>query len=411
MYKIAIIQFPGTNCEYEAYRAIKQAGMVPEFFRWNQPTAELAEFAGYFIPGGFSYEDRIRSGAIAARDPLMRALRQEADAGKPIIGICNGAQILVEAGFIPGLNGYALGASLAANERGYLNFWVHIKNEAAPGRCAFNNFKKGHVIRLPIAHGEGRYVIPQPLLDELIKNDQVPFRYCTADGEVKNEYPVNPNGAVYNIAGVCNPAGNVLALMPHPERTLQGAVAFASLKDFLEHGKAKPATSVLSYQPAPAVPGVYEQPKGTLEFLVDLIITDNEAETLQGALQRAGFKDVRVRRFTHWEVGLAPATAEPAVAQEIVAAGELFNSNKEQAYLNDRGVLTSQTYRLLVRDRDDFVGPGKCSILQHRFGLTSVAYVKRGVVWQVEAGEAAWQSILADNILYNPYAQEALTIS
>ena len=216
MFKVAIILFPGTNCHDESFRAIKKAGMQPEIFRWNDDFAKFKAFDGYFIAGGFSYEDRVRSGAIAARDPLMSVIKEEAAGGKPVIGICNGAQILVEAGLIPGLEANHLGASLAWNNHGYLNIWTRIKNESQPGSCAFNNFAQGYHFALPIAHGEGRFVVPQEILDQLIQNNQTVFRYCD-DGEVKDEFPINPNGSVYNLAGVCNPVGNVLALMPHPK--------------------------------------------------------------------------------------------------------------------------------------------------------------------------------------------------
>ncbi len=410
MYRIAVIQFPGTNCEYEAYRAVKRAGLTPQFFRWNQPLGELAAFDGYFIPGGFSYEDRIRSGAIAARDPLMHALRPQAEAGKPVLGICNGAQILVEAGFIPGLSSYHPGASLAANERGYLNFWVHIKNDVEPGRSAFNGFTRGHRIRLPIAHGEGRYVIPEELLRELEANGQTVFRYCNALGEVRNEYPVNPNGAVSNLAGVCNPVGNVLALMPHPERTPQGQVLFESLRVYLERGATVAVAKPLSFQAQPEPLVTYEKPMGTLEILVELIITDNEAETLAGALKQLGYGPVSVRRYTHWELGVAGGVA-PDLIQQIIDSGELLNTNKECAYVEDRSPLTPQAHTVLVRDRLDSVGQGKCRVLQHRFGFAQVTAIKRGVVWQVVAGEADWQRLFNEQVLWNPFAQEAQLIT
>ncbi len=415
MFKIAIILFPGTNCHEESFRAIKKAGMEPEYFRWNDDYEKLEIFAGYFIPGGFSYEDRVRSGAIAGCDPIMKVIKKEAEAprgaqggGKPVIGICNGAQILVELGLIPGLEGHHLGASLAWNNHGYLNIWVRVKNDVQPGRCAFNNYPEGHHFRLPIAHGEGRWVIPQEILDQLIVNGQCVFRYCDENGQIKNEYPINPNGAVYNLAGVCNPQGNVLALMPHPERTPDGQVIFESMRKYLEklpisnfQPPNNPQSLVLNHQL-----NEYKKPKDSIEFLVDLIITDNEAETLQVALDNLGYRQIKVSRLTHWEI--QSTDQSPEFIDQLIKSGEMLNTNKEIVYVNRQLKLKPKAHKLLVRYKDDFVGQNKLDTLNNRLNIKSVKSVKKGVLWQIECSEKEWQKILESNILYNPYSQEAL---
>ncbi|HOO54555.1 MAG TPA: phosphoribosylformylglycinamidine synthase subunit PurQ, partial [Methanothrix sp.] len=133
--KIAVVQFPGTNCEHETLVAARSAGLSGEIFRWNRPAEELSDFDGYLIPGGFSYQDRLRAGAIASKEPVMEALREEADRGKPIIGICNGFQILVESGLLPGLNG--VDVALASNvmvskgeivRRGFYCAWTNLRH-------------------------------------------------------------------------------------------------------------------------------------------------------------------------------------------------------------------------------------------------------------------------------------------
>lgn len=400
MFKIAIIIFPGTNCHEESFRAIFKAGLKPEFFRWNDDYDKLRQYDGYFIPGGFSYEDRVRSGAIAGRDPLMDVIKEEAARGKPVIGICNGAQILVESGLIPGCSGrfqigqYHLGAGLAWNNHGYLNIWTRIKNEAEPGRCAFNNFPLSHHFALPIAHGEGRWVIPEDLLRQLRENGQLVFRYCDENGEEKDEFPVNPNGAVYNLAGVCNLAGNVLALMPHPERTKDGLVIFESIKKYLENKEQRTKTEKLLE---------YQKPNDAIEFLVDLIITDNEAQTLETALRQLGYNNIKVKRFTHWEVVSIDQSKE--FIDELIKSGELLNTNKEIPYIKHRAKSKEQNYQLLVRYRDDFMGQGKLATLNNRLGFKQIKSVKQGVLWEIECSEADWQKILESNILANPYAQ------
>ena len=159
----------------------------------------------------------------------MKALKVEAEKGKPVLGICNGAQILVESGLIPGLDGNKLGMALARNKRikdgevldtGYYNAWVHMKCVVPKSRCMFTAaFEEHEIFRAPIAHGEGRFTTEIPdLLQKLNDNGQMVFRYCDAHGAMNDEFPTNPNGAQYNLAAVCNPAGNVMAIMPHLER-------------------------------------------------------------------------------------------------------------------------------------------------------------------------------------------------
>lgn len=216
---IAVILFPGINCEEETLLAVKSAGMNGEIVRWNS-NENLGKYNGYIIPGGFSYEDRIRAGVISAKDAIMLKIKEEAKRGKPVLGICNGAQVLVESGLIPGLKDkveMALAPNINPFVSGYYCTWVYIKNI---GSCIFNRlYKKNKVIAMPIAHGEGRFTtIDKSLLKELIKNNQIIFRYCDKNGNVKDEFPINPNGAMYNIAAISNKQGNVMAMMPHPER-------------------------------------------------------------------------------------------------------------------------------------------------------------------------------------------------
>ena len=207
MIKIAVILFPGTNCEEETIRMLKDCGMEGELFRWNRNYEELRKFDGYVIAGGFSYEDRGRSGLVASFDPIMNVIREEANKGKVVLGICNGAQILVETGLVPGFDDQKLSMCLAWNKRikdgevygDWVSKWTYMKMDIPRGRCAFNDFDENVILRVPIAHGEGRFVSNEKdLLERLIENEQTAFRYCDEEGNFIDEYPVNPNGAMLN---------------------------------------------------------------------------------------------------------------------------------------------------------------------------------------------------------------------
>lgn len=223
---VAVLQFPGVNCEAETLRALERAGLGGEVFRWTRPAAGLRDYPAYVLPGGFSYQDRVRAGALASKDALVEVLIEESARGKPVLGICNGAQILVEAGLVPGGAGVelALARNRMPRRSGYYARWVWVRVEASP--CVFTrHLPAGTLLPLPVAHGEGRFTGPAGRMESLARGGQTPLRYATPDGEPATEFPDNPNGAEASAAAVCNPDGHVLALMPHPERAVdRGAV-------------------------------------------------------------------------------------------------------------------------------------------------------------------------------------------
>lgn len=416
MKKIAVIQFPGSNCERESILALKRNGLDPVPFLWNQDYQHLEACDGYFIVGGFSYEDRSRAGVIASLDPVVRVLKRESEKGKPVLGICNGAQVLVETGLVPGAEDYVLAMALDANRRmqagqvtgtGFYNGWVDVKMTSQAMRCAFTgNFAAGEQMHIPVAHAEGRFVIPPQVLEQLRKNDQLPFVYVDIDGIASPDFPVNPNGSVENLAAVCNAAGNVMAMMPHPERTPNGDKIFASMRKYLQSAPAAIPTRMSL--PAPEFKlKDYNPPQDAREYVVDLIITDNEAVSVEQTLQRLGFQ-VKVHRQTHWELVFDSPPGE-TVQQELVDSGELFNSNKE--ILADKRPARIGQYQILVRHREGGVGQHKQKALRDWFGIKSLNGVKRGVLWTLEItseeNPQTLTEILKTHIFFNPFAHDA----
>jgi phosphoribosylformylglycinamidine synthase len=416
--KIAIIQFPGSNTERETFMACDRAGLQPVEFLWNHPFETLSNFDGYIIVGGFSYEDRSRAGAIAALDPIMKQIKIEANLGKPVLGICNGAQILVESGLVPGIENNRVSLALTNNKRvkkghvigvGYYNAWSNLKVSVPPERCAFTRkLKLEENINIPLAHGEGRFVLSEQLLEKIVENNQAVYLYCDERGRVVDEFPINPNGSTYNLAAVCNPAGNVMAMMPHPERTTNGDPIFSSMKDFIENNN--PTTShtldhdSTSYEIAP-----YRGVKNVEQWVVDMIITDNDAISVQSALVSLGY-DISLTRQTHWEIESSNYLG--SVMKKIEASGELYNSNKE--FISN--VLTKKnTKSFLVRQKEDVLGKLKLQTLKEKFEINEISNIKRGVIWNLTVNGGNFESVIAQiletHILYNPLTYECYEIS
>jgi phosphoribosylformylglycinamidine synthase subunit PurQ / glutaminase len=214
--KFAIVVFPGSNCDHDAYHAARHVLGHDAEFLWHKETS-LKGADVVILPGGFSHGDYLRTGAIARFSPVMTAVAEFARAGAPVLGICNGFQILLEAGLLPG-------AMLRNRDLKFHCEHVYVRVEQTDTPFTLRA-GTGQVLRIPIAHGEGNYYAEPDVLQELERTRRVIFRYCTAEGEVTGA--ANPNGAAANIAGICSPARNVVGLMPHPERACEAALGSA----------------------------------------------------------------------------------------------------------------------------------------------------------------------------------------
>jgi phosphoribosylformylglycinamidine synthase subunit PurQ / glutaminase len=207
MSKVAVIQYPGSNCDHDALEVLQKIEKMKTDLIWHNDL-KRDQYDAYVLPGGFSYGDYLRAGAIAATSPSLDVVREAIDENKPVLGICNGFQILVEAGLLPG-------AVLRNSGLRFVCTLTRLRVETT--RTPFTKLaEKGQTLRVPIAHGEGRYYLDKEQIQKLEMREQIVLRYVNEDNEPTEES--NPNGSVNNIAGICNENGNVMGLMPHPER-------------------------------------------------------------------------------------------------------------------------------------------------------------------------------------------------
>ena len=216
MMKFAVVVFPGSNCDHDAYYAVSHVlGQRAEFI-WHKDT-DLKGADAVILPGGFAHGDYLRTGAMARFSPIMREVQSFAARGGPVLGICNGFQVLLEAGLLPG-------AMLRNSGLKFLCQHVHVRVEQTDTPFT-SACRRGQVLRIPIAHGEGNYFAEPEVVARLEANRQIVFRYTSADGVVTSES--NPNGSAAAIAGLCNETRNVVGLMPHPERACEAALGSA----------------------------------------------------------------------------------------------------------------------------------------------------------------------------------------
>jgi phosphoribosylformylglycinamidine synthase len=226
--KVFILRAPGTNCDMETGGAFQKAGALSDAFHineWISNPSLIHQYQVLALPGGFSYGDDIGSGTVLGNEITRRLIGEISrfiEDGKLILGICNGFQVLVKTGFLPGLSGDpkkpTRQASLFTNDSArYEDRWVYLRKYS--DKCVFTKNFPQETVYLPVAHGEGKFITEdKETLGKIIANDQVVFRYCDAKGKPTHRYPLNPNGAMDNIAAICDTTGRIMGMMPHPER-------------------------------------------------------------------------------------------------------------------------------------------------------------------------------------------------
>jgi phosphoribosylformylglycinamidine synthase I len=217
--KFGIVVFPGSNCDHDAYRAAKHVMGQDAHFIWHKDSS-LGDADVIILPGGFSYGDYLRTGAIARFSPVMKEVIRFAKNGGTVIGICNGFQILLEAGMLPGV-------MLRNSSLKFVCRFIRLKVENVTTRFT-SECLQGEVLKIPVAHGEGNYFADNETIESLQEHSQIVFRYCSSSGEI--DEASNPNGSLLNIAGIINKEGNVMGMMPHPERAVESALGSADGK-------------------------------------------------------------------------------------------------------------------------------------------------------------------------------------
>jgi phosphoribosylformylglycinamidine synthase len=432
MARIAVLTFPGNNCEVETLRSLKKVGLSAEIFLWNRNPQELEGFDGVVVPGGFSFEDRGRSGVIAAQEPVIATLKKMAKNKKPILGICNGAQILVESGLILEISQEIPMLSLARNKRknekgeilgtGFYHSWraLGVTNPNTPFSRFDKNFSGKFTI--PLAHGEGRFTFPKEIEQEVREKNLVVFQYVNEQGVADEHYPTNPNGSFENAAAICNPAGNVLAIMPHPERAEDGLQIFESLKTFFDQGS--PADQLNNAKNIdfsfPQRAEKKEEVGNDITFFVRLKITDKAEKTFEKVVQKNFSSTAKLMRQVQWGISFdenISLAEKKSRAQKIIASHELLNSNKEAVVvkIEDEFFTTtggkfetctpqfSAENSFETRENEDFVGESKKLHFQHLFPDWKWKNISHGVVWTISEAE---KSTLINTPLFASFVGE-----
>ncbi|KTD63165.1 phosphoribosylformylglycinamidine synthase I (FGAM synthase I) [Legionella santicrucis] len=422
MIRIGLIQFPGSNCERETALAVKRAGMEPVEFLWNESLEKLRCLDGYILVGGFSYEDRSRAGIIAALDPVIQEIKAQSEQGKPVLGICNGAQILVESGLVPGLENHDIHMALTENKRivnrkiigtGFYNAWVHMRLSDKHQHNAFTrHLSSADLIHLPIAHAQGRFLMPDSLLNQIEEQGLNLFQYCNAEGTIIDNFPINPNGSAGNIAAITNQAGNVMAMMPHPERTVHGDPIFTSMRDYIKDRCPLNEPSQMAALPASKLPQKsqhFSKNPNNYQCLVKLIITDNQALTVQKTLRRLGLP-VTVNRFEHWEVDCDSLES----FESLKKTGLLYSDRKEREICLSE-FRSQNTSAYLVRPQEDLKGQQTLQTLKTHYTVPKINKINHGVLWQFTSAEVDITTlsdhILLTHIIGNPHAHECYNYS
>ncbi len=409
---LAVIAFPGNNCEIETRRAATRNGFQSEIIRWNQPK-KIGNFDAYVLPGGFSYEDRGRSGMIAAKQEIFNAIRTEAKKGKLVLGICNGAQMIVESGLISISSNedrrnplpFALAHNIRRDQNGkvlgtgFYNSWIYLKPKRKD--TAFTN-AVDTILHVPIAHGEGRFTTDDDdennnnsALYALKHGKNVAFRYADKNGNISENFPVTPNGSAFATAAIVNDEGTICAMMPHPERFFDkgdGDQVFISMKKWIEEKRSPNHIEISQLQFSTTSWEKYK-PLTTNSVCIEKkqIITDNEAFSVSETASKICGQKILLERSILYEI------TGNADRSKILESGLILNPNKEVIVKKSKPA--DNKYGVCYHEDDE--ADNLAEKLEKMFsGKFEVRILK---VWNLKnCSEENAEKILANNLLANP---------
>jgi len=412
MIRFAVIIFPGTTGESEAARAFRQNGMEAELVLWNDvgmlKGSRADDFDGFCLAGGMSFGDYGRGGIIAAQQPIVGVVRKEAAKGKVVLGIGNGAEILVESGMVPGYDNGAIACAVSnGTVGGSEGGWCSLRSVAPKNRSAFNRFAGG--LRLPMGQPQRHFVFGDAKgLETVSRNSQIVFRF----GKQGRGFATDPQNSE-SIAALCNPAGNVMAILPHPEQDPEGAgnPVFKSIREWIEGRSNSGYANLGLFQGKEAI-RPFES--ADIEFIVRPRSIDSEKQAVEMVLKEKGLP-TNLKRYAYWSVKLKPGKDGVGVAEKIVESGELANLNKGWVYVRI-GAKSYQFFEgrglreielnpagwLVVCDKENPIGKASMKKIQREVSA-EIDSMNYGTLWEVEkADEQAIYDIIRTKILYNP---------
>ncbi len=407
--KCAVIAFPGNNCETETARAAAKNGFDSQIFRWNQ----LEDFKAFnpdfiILPGGFSFEDRGRSGVLSSKEEIFDEIREFAKQGKIVLGICNGAQMIVESALIPAE--VALAKNVRRNEEGHVlgtgffNDWVYLTPERKD--TAFTKFLDKKVLHVPIAHGEGRFVSRDGETENKLEDGAlVALRYSTEQGEVSAKFPVTPNGSDFAVAAICNAEGTIMAMMPHPERffdSCDGDAVFQSVAKFIEAGLAPTEVVIGDFAHLP-IPKIHEfkKDKNKLYLEKKLIITDNECFSVKSGAEKICGEDIDLARTILFEI-----SGDNLDEEKIIDSGLILNPAKE--FLIEKN--DNSKKKLAVSEYEDDEADHLSDKLTELFGNETKVKIYKVWSFGTETSDDVLGKIVQARLLANPNSGEVFEI-